>query len=51
MGGITFMVMGALMLLDGILSGRLWFLSMGSVFVGVIWMYLYSYLVFKGKMK
>ena len=51
MGGITFIVMGALMLLDGILSGRLWFLSMGSVFVGVIWMYLYSYLVFKGKMK
>ena len=51
MGGITFIVMGALMLLDGILSGRLWFLSMGGIFVGVIWMYLYSYLVFKGKMK
>ena len=51
MGGITFVVMGALMLLDGVLGGRIWVLSTAGILLGIIWMYLYSFLVFKGIMK
>ena len=56
MGGITFVVMGAAMLLLSMFGKALGdevslFLMLAAVFGGTIWIYVYSYLVYKGKMK
>ncbi|MDD4850874.1 MAG: SdpI family protein, partial [Gemmiger sp.] len=56
MGGIVFMAMGGLFLLGGPLSAVLGSTIINLalpalVLLGVAWLYLYSYLVFIGKMK
>ena len=56
MGGIVFVVMGLLMLVSCLFSGLLgtggtMVLILGGIFGGTGWIYLYSFLVFKGIMK
>lgn len=56
MGGITFIIMGAVILLTGMLGGVLGevpvlALLLGVTLGGVVWIYVYSFLVFKGWMK
>ena len=56
MGGITFVVMGAAMLLLCVFGKALgdvvsMAVMLAAVFGGTIWIYVYSYLVYKGKMK
>lgn len=56
MGGITFVVIGAAILAAGLLAGMLGevgtlVLLLVPIFGGVVWIYLYSYLVFRGIMK
>ena len=56
MGGITFVVMGAAMLLLSMFGKALgdvvsMAVMLAAVFGGTIWIYVYSYLVYKGKMK
>lgn len=48
MGGIVFCIMGILFILSGIFPfAWLAVVSVAAVFVGVIWMYLYSYLAYQ----
>lgn len=56
MGGITFVVMGAVMLLSSVFGKAMgdvvsMAVMLAAVFGGTIWIYVYSYLVYKGKMK
>ena len=56
MGGITFVVMGAVVLLAGVLGGALGELPvlvvlMVTLLGGCTWIFIYSFLVFKGWMK
>lgn len=56
MGGIVFVVLGVFLLLLGLFSTWLgssltFGLLMGSIIGGSLWIYLYSFLVFKGLMK
>ena len=56
MGGITFVVMGAVMLLSSVFGTAMgdvvsMAVMLAAVFGGTIWIYVYSYLVYKGKMK
>ena len=56
MGGITFVVMGAAMLLSSVFGKAMgdvvsMAVMLAAVFGGTIWIYVYSYLVYKGKMK
>ena len=56
MGGIVFVVIGVAMLLSMLFCGLLGevgmlILLLGSTLGGTAWIYLYSYLVFIGKMK
>ena len=56
MGGITFVVMGAAMLLSSVFGKAMgdvisMVVMLAAVFGGTIWIYVYSYLVYKGKMK
>lgn len=56
MGGIVFIVMGIVMLtvglLGNILGGRITLVVSAGVFIGgVVWLYVYSYLVWRGKLQ
>jgi len=51
MGGIVFVIGGFCMVVDGVLGGRLFMVPIIVLVFGVIWLYVYSYLVFVGKMK
>ena len=56
MGGITFVVMGIALIAVAVLSGLLGdagtlVLLLGAVLGGSAWIYLYSYLVYIGKLK
>ena len=56
MGGITFIIMGAVIFLTGMLGGVLGevpvlVLLLGVTLGGVVWIYVYSFLVFKGILK
>ena len=56
MGGITFVVMGAVMLLSSVFGKAMgdvvsMAVMLAAVFGGTIWISVYSYLVYKGKMK
>lgn len=52
MGGIVFCIMGILFILSGIFPfAWLAVVSVAAVFVGVIWMYLYSYLAYQKWLK
>ena len=56
MGGITFVIIGAVILLTGMLGGVLGevpvlALLLGVTLGGIVWIYVYSFLVFKGILK
>ena len=56
MGGFTFIVIGAATLVAGVFSGLLGpmgstFVLLGATILGTIWIFAYSFLVFKGLMK
>ena len=56
MGGFTFIVIGAATLIAGVFAGLLGFsgtltVLLGTTLGGCVWIYLYSFLVFKGLMK
>ena len=56
MGGYTFVVMGIVLLVLSFLGGLLGDIAtlivlLAAVFGGSAWIYLYSYLVYVGKMK
>lgn len=56
MGGIVFIIIGIILLISGIFSNVLGengilIVILVPIFAGVAWVYLYSYLVFIGKMK
>ena len=56
MGGIVFVVMGAALIVISLLAAILgdtatMILLLAVVFGGSVWIYLYSYLVYIGKMK
>ena len=56
MGGYTFVIMGISLLVIAFLGGLLgdagcMILLLAAVFGGTAWIYLYSYLVYIGKMK
>ena len=52
MGGITFCIMGILMLLSGIFTSA-WLANLAAAVIigGVFWMYLYSYLMYRKWLK
>ena len=56
MGGIVFVVMGAALIVISLLATILgdvatMILLLAAVFGGCVWIYIYSYLVYIGKMK
>ena len=56
MGGFTFIVIGAATLVAGVFSGVMGpmgstFVLLGATILGTVWIYVYSFLVFKGLMK
>ena len=56
MGGFIFIVIGTACLISGVFAGALgfsgtFFVLMGTTLLGCVWIYLYSFLVFKGLMK
>ncbi len=56
MGGFVFILIGAATLISGVFSGLMGpmgstFVLLGTTLLGCVWIYLYSFLVFKGWMK
>jgi hypothetical protein len=53
MCGIVFIIIGVTMILTGMLgaSSQIPFVVVGSVIGGTAWIYLYSYLVFRGTLR